>query len=397
MSKPAYKTNKKSYNSGNTGKPDNPGKDRKVSPTPGSYTPRDNKFVVNESIQNNKLYGPTIYENCAKMHLTPEITAAIINGEDITIKGEEHMGKPHRICIGGIIIAPAHIGYAIEHEFNERQHQHIKNRTFAHKILCQQNDEASALLFLTLYDLLGEKFDTYLEDKSNFLDTEEHRRDLCYSIQTNIQDIVEDRLSWMVNYSKHILRDYYSLTSKRLKIKLNFILDDGKHGTQGSSDGGGLLLNGLLARLEEYSNDLNIKNGEEYEPIGILCQVLCPSGLPKNKKWIQIDVGISFGGKRQFQETLGDAMIRECIEEIHLKFHDDILRDSELPRYLSPKLYYGGTSDGLGYEGYEVRIIEIFYDDQVILVDEQELNYKFCKCKERTKIIEDHKKIIYPK
>jgi hypothetical protein len=350
-----------------------------------------NKFIVNEKIQDLKLYGELKEEDISKKHLTQELINQFIDPSIInltTIAGEENLGI-QKICVGGIIVTPRYIGENIVNAFNDRQREHIANHTMAHKILCERRDEAACLLFLTLRDLTKEYSDGSFKNLDN--------GELCKLVQSNLYEIVEDRLPWIIDYSKHVVRDYYSISTNRLKIKLNFILDDGIHDIDiDESNGlvknkGGLLLNGFLDELKFYEDNLTYSVGDD---VGIICQVLCPSGLPRNKKWIQIDIGISFSGKRQYKESVTNALIREAKEEIHIKVHDDVINTANVSHPWNTKLFYGSLNKGVGYEGFEVQMWEVLYEDQIQLLDEEPRDYSFCRCEKRNKLINAHKKIL---
>ena len=323
------------------------------------------KFIQNDCIQENDLFGILEEDNIAKKYMLDNNTI---------IKGEEFLGIK-KLNIGGIIVITETIANNLIEEFNERQKQHIKDKTFPHKILCERREEAASLIFITLKDLVGELSD------GSYRNTDRHQ--LCQLIQSNIQKIVEERLSWLITYSKHIIRDYYSISSNRLKIKLNYILDDGKYdmSSEDEKTKGGLILNGFLDELFFYNTELSPYINDN---IGIICQVLCPSGLPRSKKWIQIDVGISFIGKRNYKETIEDALTRKSLEEIHIRVSNDVKKNAN-------KLYYANIPNITSYDGSEIHIWEILYPDQISIIEENELNMKFCKCKKRTELINKHK------
>ncbi len=126
--------------------------------------------------------------------------------------------------------------------------------------------------------------------------------------------------------------------------------------------------------------------------IGMMCQVLSPSGLPRNRKWVQIDVGISFVGKRNYLENMYDAVIRQVRLNIKACVHNDVVAAG----FANPRLYYG-TIDAEdkkvenNYEGYEIFIWEVLYEDQIKFIGEDNFVGDFCKCKERYASIEIHK------
>jgi hypothetical protein len=145
---------------------------------------------------------------------------------------------------------------------------------------------------------------------------------------------------------------------------------------------GGLLINGLIEELLYYQS-----LGDDYD-FGMICQVLAPSGLPENKKWAQIDVGISFAGKRLFRENIIDAMRRESKEEIHIEMVDQsVITRGSMGFPLTNKLFYGGMPNGEGCHGFEIHVWEVLYENQIRIVDEVPLNYSFCQCRERNKLI----------
>lgn len=339
------------------------------------------KHFPNEVIQDTALYGELKENDIVKKYATPEIINSYYTDNPIVISGEEHLGM-QKISFGGLIITTESIGEQFCYEYNSNQRKHIKNKTFAHKALCARNDDATSLLFLTLRDFVGDSDYKMLSNK-----------ELCVLVQNNVQNIVEEKLQWVINYSKHIVRDYYSLSSNRLKIKLNFILDDGVY--DDSQIRGGLLINGLLEELEYYEKEWNCMQ----EKIGIICQVLSPTGLPRNKKWIQIDVGISFVGKRNYKENINNATIRQAKTDMRMSVHQDVIKTA----IVNNKLYYGSLPNGIGYEGCEIYIWEILYPDQLKLEEEASQNDNnkdkkrsknkkpFCKCKERYASIDEHK------
>lgn len=332
---------------------------------------KPNKYQPNDIVQNNGLYGELKEENLSKKYLNGSYST---KETPTVIPGEEHLGI-QKTSFGGIIISTESIGEQLCCDYNARQIAHIKKKTFAHKALCERNNEATGLLFLTLWDMVQDNDYKSLSNK-----------DLCVLVQNNIQSIVEEKLYWIVNYSKHVVRDYYSLSSNRLKIKLNFILDDGiyEESELGEKTKGGLLMNGLLQELEYYDNAWsNCMN----ERIGMVCQVLSPSGLPRNKKWIQIDVGISFIGKRKYKENIISACIRQAKSDVNIRVHDDVIKTS----IVNNKIYYGSAPNP-SYEGYEIYIWEILYKDQLKLEEEERANITFCKCEERYTSIENHKR-----
>lgn len=351
------------------------------------------KFVPNLFIQQNSLYGEVKEGDIAKKHLTNEIIKSFYNLNDfensnssnnsnnpnskkrIIIPEEDDLGV-QKTVFGGLIITTKTIGEDYCNEYNRNQQAHIKNKTYAHKSLCENRDEPIGLLFLTLYDFVGDL-------DYNSLDN----RTLCASIQSNIQSAVERKLPWVIKYAKHVIKDYYSMSSNKLKIKLNFILDDGKYETTtdnlNEKTKGGLLLNGFLRELEYYTTEME---GPMDDYIGIICQVLAPNGMPCNKKWLQIDVGISFIGKRLHKESLTNACIRQA-KTIRASVHQDVIRTSNM----NNKLYYSSFPDGSGYEGYTIFIWEIFYEDQLKMENENPLDKHFCKCSERYDSIDEYR------
>jgi hypothetical protein len=386
----------KKENKKNDYKKENTKDDYKKENTKDDYKKDKTNFIVNSEIQDKKFYLPYKDEDIAKKHLKSYHneqfkTLDIINNNIKLIEGEEEFGVK-KVCVGGVLITNSKIGTEYIQQFNKRQKEHINNRTFSHKMLCERKDEAVALMFLTVYDLLGDYIDSYKKLSD---------RELCSIVRNNIQIIVEQNYKWVINFSKHIIRDYYSMSPNRLKIKLNFILDDGVYRDELESSNnelddyllsnkGGLLLNGIIEELLYYHDELSHVAQDEF---GFICQVLCPSGLPENKKWIQIDVGITFSGKRKFKESIRDALIREAREEAHLEIVDNNVIDNAFDTY-NTKLYYGGVPKGLGFDGFEIHFWEIFYTDQIKLIDEDELNTKFCKCSIRQQLIETHREKI---
>lgn len=315
------------------------------------------KFINNENILNETLYGKLKEGDLAKNHIV-----------DGVIENEKTKEK---LFGGSLIITRESIARDIIEEFNTRQKNHIKNHTMAHKDLCERREEAIALTFITLKDLFKDHNILTLSPKEK-----------CDIARENIQNIIETELEWMLNYSKHIVRDYYSINSNRLKIKLNYILDDGKYDNEENEKRGGLLLNGIIDELifyeEEMANYIN-------ENIGMICQILGPTGLPRNKKWIQVDVGVSAIGKRLYLEDLNTTIMRKSKEQIHITVTDDVVNNPV------GKLYYYGAPLIKNYNGCEIHIWEVLYPDQINLIDEKDLCYNFCECLSRNKIINDHK------
>lgn len=326
------------------------------------------KFIENRTIQNDKLYGEVKEADYAKNH----------KSNNPIISGEEHLGV-QKMSFGGMIITTETIGTEYCNAYNIRQQAHIENKTLAHRSLCARKNEAGALLFLTIDDFLG---DIDYTDLSN--------KELCYTVRNNIKEVIEEQLPWLVEYSREVIRDYYNVSPNSLKIKLNFILDDGKYDASipGQKTIGGLLLNGFLKELEFYSQ----LSAMYKEPVGLICQVLAPNGLPCNKKWSQIDVGISFIGKRLYKEHLVNAMIRQARSDISIKVHKDVIANA---MNTGNQIYYGSLPDGGGYDGYPIYIWEILYPDQLQIEDEPLIeNDDFCACNKRYNSIKEHKKLI---
>jgi len=290
---------------------------------------------------------------------------------------DEKISKVQRSTAGAIIITDSNIADKILNPFNDAKKIAMENGSFAHKTLCEQRDEIAGLVFLTLDDLLGGPDVNYAEIPND---------ELCSLIENNIQIIVKQNYPWIIKYSEHILKDYYSISAERLRIKLNFLLDDAVYG-EGSlgESSGGLIINGLLDELEEYQNQLGSSpNNRKY---GMICQILCPSGTPEKRKWFQIDVGVSFSGKRLAGETIEKVLNRECMEKLQLRIHPDVLKKASF-NDPNNKLYYGGLPMGIGYDGHEIRIWEVLYPDQFEIIKEVPSSYTFCRCEERNKIIQ---------
>jgi len=342
-----------------------------------------NKYIHNTIIQKEELYGKVKPENMAKNYITSEILNSFyipsISTTNITyidlekknkvIPGEESLGI-EKLNFGGIIIINKKIGENFCNEYNTLQQLHLQHKTFAHKSLCERREEPMGLIFLTLHDFIGN-----IDYKELDLDN----KSLCNYIRDNIKEIIELDMPWVIKYSKHILRNYYNVPSAKLQIKLNFLFDDGRYDQTMYQDNkicGGLLLNGFLKELAYYSMFSPTND------IGVICQVLAPNGLPINKKWIQIDVGISFTGKRLYKENLKTAFIRQ-LKTIHAKVSNSVLNEA----IRNEKLYYGSLPNGVGYDGYCIAILEIFYNDQINMIEETPLSKKFCKCKERKQSI----------
>jgi hypothetical protein len=331
----------------------------------------------NLNIQDNILYGNSIEENIAKKYLTQDIINSFYSDEKKFIKDEEDLGRQKTVT-GGIIITTRTIGENFCTTYNNTNKQHIKNSALVHKSLCERREEPIALLFITLTDLVGSVDHQSLENKV-----------LCELIQENIQKIILESLPWVVSYSKNIIKDYYSFSPTKLKTKLNFVLDDGIYvkNDLNKKTKGGLLLNGLLEELEFYESELNFTMKEN---MGFICQILAPNGLPRNKKWPQIDLGISFIGKRLHKEDIAVAAIRHAKKSIRVEVHPDVIKLA----LKSNKLYYDSLSCGSGYEGFCIYIWEVLYPDQLRVLNENELNYSFCKCSERFASINAHKKLF---
>ncbi len=317
-------------------------------------------------MQSSDLYGKVEEGNIAKKHMTPMM---IENGEKI--KEESFIEK---FMFGGIIITTASIGEEYCKKYNKKQREHIKNKTYAHKSLCECRDEPIGLMFLTLDDFLGNINQDY-----NDMD----RYELCSVIRANVRKLIEERMEWVIGYSKHVIRDYYNMNPAKLKYKLNFILDDGKYeiAKEGKKTEGGLLLNGFLEELEFYTYELAPRLKDR---IGIICQVLGPNGLPCNKKWLQIDVGISVVGKRFLGERLGETCARQ-LNTIRGMLHPDVIKLAEI----NNRIYYGSIPNVCGYEGHEIYILEVLYPDQITMLDERPLDMSFCMCAERYAMIEN--------
>lgn len=355
-----------------------------------------------KELKNKNLYKKKILEDLARKKIVRSM-----NG--YYIRGEEELGN-QRVCVGGIILTNAKIGQDFANRFNERQKQHILNKTFEHKLLCERKDEASAVLFLTLRDMIGDLNPSTISPKK-----------LCSIVSNNIKTIIVNKFPWIIEHSENIINDYYSKSKSKLKIKLNFILDDNKP-TEIDLDKtekyrGGLLLNGLMDQIQQFNREMyyshyqhfskeninSMNNGinewdafykQNYDNLldnGVLCQILCPSGLPEYHKWIQIDVGISFSGKRKYKECIIDALKREAGEEIHVQVGKNVISRG----VQCEKLYYGGEETHLhDIEGFEIHMWKIFRESEITLLDEPELDYSFCKCRERHNIIDIYKQKI---
>jgi hypothetical protein len=311
-------------------------------------------------IQENSLYGSSEHEDLVKKRISAEL---IKSGK--VLPGEEHLDI-QKSAFGSIIITTKEIGTRICNEFNEKQKKHISEKTFSHKFLCERRDEASALLFLTLRDLIG----------NNFVDEyKQKREEICEYIAHNIKGIVKQRLPWLVEFSTNILLDYYGLSANRLKIKSNYILDDEDYDESqlGKVTKGGLILNGLLDELDFYEKKLPTKC------IGFICQILSPSGLPRNRKWAQIDAGITSIGKREYKKDLLESAIENLHKTTNIILHADMTNCHNT-------VYYSSLPDGSGYEGYTIFIWEAFYDD-VLYLEDIPINKSFCKCAQRNSII----------
>jgi hypothetical protein len=310
-------------------------------------------------IENEALYGKLPAENYAKVLLS--------NDKACTepLAGEEQLGRQH-VCAGGIITTTRQIGEAFAAEFNARQLAHVQQNTFEHKLLCERREEAAALVFMSLHDFI------YPYTCETYLDLS--RRELCDVAADNVIEKIETELPWLMEYSQHILHHYYALDKSKLKIKLNFIMDDGVY--DNAPQKGGILLNGLLDHLGFYNKEHSPYTKQE---MGILCQVLCPSGLPKKKKWSQIDLGVSFTGKRLLGEPIYNTLIRDACKQIHARVLHEVIDEG----ITTDKLYYGCAPNIIMHNGFEIHNWEVLYPDQIFIVDEEPLNMSFCKCAER--------------
>ncbi len=66
--------------------------------------------------------------------------------------------------------------------------------------------------------------------------------------------------------------------------------------------------------------------------------------------------------------------------------HSRILSDLSI----APKFIYNGNKNAVTYEGCAVYFIEVLYPDGLNLKKEKELDYSFCKCEDRDRVIKDH-------
>ncbi len=340
------------------------------------------KGHFNEEIQKDHYYGKLKERNIAKDHLTDKLINEHAVGNYITIAGEESIGV-QKVSFGGVIITTEKIGQKFCDNYNSVQINNIRNKTFAHKALCARQDEATGLLFLTLGDFInGENY----KNLTN--------KEICTLVKCNLCIIIEEKMQWVVQYSKHVVKDYYNMSFNRLKIKPNFILDDGVYDDETGAKGG-LLIRGLLQELEFYEKEWTHCMGER---IGMICQVLSPSGLPRNKKWIQIDVGISFIGKRNYMEHMGDAVVRQIKSDIMARVHPNVIKAGFAHRELFYGVPYTKRNQAeISYDGYDIFVWEVLYDDQLEFVpDSDNKSGEFCKCKERYTSIDQYK-MLYGK
>jgi hypothetical protein len=317
------------------------------------------KAQPNEEIQNDRMYGKLKERDIAKVHLTEEIINAGLLNNHITIDGEENIGI-QKVSFGGVIITTKKIGQQFCDTYNTNQINNIHNGSFAHRSLCARHDEATGLLFLTLEDLVGHEDYKILSNK-----------EVCTLAKKNLCTIVEEKMQWVIQYSKHVVKDYYSAPFNKLKIKPNFILDDGVYDDETGAKGG-LLLRGLLQELEFYKKEWAHCMGDS---IGMLCQVLSPSGLPRNRKWIQIDVGISFIGKRNYMEHMKEAVVRQVRSDIKAWVHPDVIREG----FVSKGLRYGvaqmsNNESTNNYDGYDIFLWEVLYHDQIKFMNNENVD-----------------------
>lgn len=276
-------------------------------------------------------------------------------------KGQEYLipndNIRERTCHGAIMVMPQSLGLKMATIFNERQRAHIKNNTFQHKMMCLRRPEPIALMFLSLGDIInGEDYKT-LDKKA-----------LCSMARSNILSILSTEYKWVIQHSKYVLEKYYNVPISRLRTKLNFVMDDGKYSSDPDIQQGGIICNGLIELLEEYNYNLSHKLEE---PMGIICQILAPSGLPEAKKWLQIDVGLSTQGKRRVGQTIYDALENDLKEQLCMGVSYETRRLAQL----NNKLFYtSALNKGYAeYDGFDIHIWEILTEYDYELLEEQSI------------------------
>ncbi len=336
------------------------------------------KKHVSSPIGNLSLYGEERKEDIAKHHLKDTTTIIINDGKlmpngkpssrkvDI-IKGEEEMGM--QPCnVGGIIITTESIGAVYCDTFNELQQQHLKDGTLAHKALCERRNEATALLFVRYQDLVAGMVGE-MEDMN--------KKSLCDTVRRNVQTIISDRLEWLVNHSIAVIEDYYGLQKEDFKITLNYILDDGNYDENVQAS----MIYQFLKELRYYEKQyIRIDNG-----VGAICQVLAPMGAPSKRLWCQMDLGISFVGRRLYKEDIEVAAVRRAGEDIRAIVSENIIINASIIN----KLLFVPPRSTTEYDGYQIFIWEVFFADQLKMYAERALNLSvFCKCAERRAVIE---------
>ncbi len=281
-----------------------------------------------------------------------------------------------RIAYGSIMITEESVANEITSKFNSQIKIDMENGTYEHKTLCNRSEEIAGLIFLTFEDLIG----------PDLIDCEDLPKYsvLCDIIENNIKTKIINEFPWLIKYSNYINKEYYGFSADKLKIKMNYMLDDA---SMGCEDGkGGLFLSGLLSELEVYSNTIAYQNNKKF---GMISQILIPSGLPEKRKWSQIDVGITLVGKRRLNEDILVGLQRDCMNKLHFKVHDDVLNKGNM-NHPSNKYYYGGLKNGVGFEGHEIHVWEILYLDQIEYVEcanSKGSSSNFCRCKIRGEII----------
>jgi hypothetical protein len=322
------------------------------------------KPFINNDILQSWLYRKVAEKTTAKSRLTQESIDSAFSKNPVLIRGEEHLGL-QKTSFGGVIITTKTIGEEICEKYNETQKDSVLNKSFSHKALCEHREEVSALLFIKLSDLVAEPADM-------------NSKELCHHIQANISSVIREKLPWLVEYTKKLIVEHYSVLPNKLKIRPNYILDDGIYEDCDSVLKGGLFLNGFLEMLDFYTEHLGLATRDE---IGFIAQISSPNGLPRNKKWIQIDLGISFIGKRELGEDIKTACINKLYRTTRLRIDESAIFWEE------NMLHYATVPGGFGYEGYNIYIWEVLYRDQIMLDDEPPVDKTFCKCQEREKII----------
>ncbi len=311
-----------------------------------------------------------------KQTLTPTVVAPAEFKNEAEFERKLQAGGETRVGVGAVIITPFDIGTEHVRKFNTWRQKTMTDMSFQRSINAGKV-EAYGLLFLTLADFLGcdvncEAADVYAVLEA-FVKLDKKKQ--CEHVAQNLRALVCKRLPWLVEYSKRIITEKYGLPASKLAIKPNFIYDDKNyddfelHSAEDFAQEihfsrGGLLMNNFLYELNLY------EMGH-----GVICEVLGPSGLPADKKWAQIDVGISFAGKRNLGESLTEAMERVCAERISTRIAPHV-RKAGMPDYpWVSGLFYGGFLDqnkqGVGFEGFEIHIWDVVREKDIEFIPQK--------------------------